>query len=166
MARSKKVSEFTLKFTSDVKVRFPKLEVSPGLKYLDIEALSRAPKAKIDVGVYKVRGCVRHVQAVVEAGMVTGVEVDRCSDMIPAGPELAALLGAILKRSGRGGPSQRKPVPLKQYLATVGKEDEGNCFDFEFLSFSGFCCFYSVGPMRSMCAIILIKTKPSAPGKL
>lgn len=164
MARSKKVSEFTLKFTSDVKVRFPKLQVLPSVKYLDVQALSRVPKVKIDVGVYKAHGCLRHVQAVVEAGMVTGIEVDRCSDMEPASPQLTAWLGAILKRAGRNGPRKQKPIPLGDYLATVGKEDEGTCFDFDFLWFTGFCCVYSDGPIRSLCAIW--RPKASAPGKL
>ena len=108
---------FTFKHLVEVKARLLDFQLSPSLKYLDADALSRVTKAKIDVGFYKGGCCNRHVLAVIEAGMVTKLEMDPCHESKPATPELSAMIKAALKRAGRSGSAKWRPIPVKEFLS-------------------------------------------------
>lgn len=94
MAKSNQgsASSFKLRYTSEVTVSAPEFEAAASLQYVDAEALSRASKARIDVGFFKSPCCERHVQAVVERGMVVGLEMAPCSESAAAPAEAVAFV--------------------------------------------------------------------------
>ncbi|MGB7741822.1 MAG: hypothetical protein WBL41_03615, partial [Terracidiphilus sp.] len=81
MAKSSQSSarSFKLRYATDVSVRVPEFQLLPSLQYLDAESLSRAAKAKVEVGFFKSPCCDRHVQAVIERGIVVGLDMAPCS---------------------------------------------------------------------------------------
>jgi hypothetical protein len=150
MAKSSKSSapSFKLRYASEVTVRVPEFHPLPSLRYLDVEALSSASKAKIDVGFFKSPCCERHVQAMIERGMVVGLEMAPCSEATRLPPEDVAFVAAALKRSGQGG-RQWKPVPVKEFLARPqqGVQGETNCITFTIFGRDIFCCRTDNGPI-------------------
>ncbi|HEY1756042.1 MAG TPA: hypothetical protein VGG72_11640 [Bryobacteraceae bacterium] len=144
MAKSKKTStrSFEFKTTTKVKVTFAELHLLPSLEYLDVEALSRAAKATIEVGFYKTSCCERYVRAVIEAGKVVRLDMDECKDMKPPHPELAALVKMALKRAGRRPAGKFKPMPVKAFLGQAKEiADEGEaCFSLCGIFGCYYCC--------------------------
>jgi len=151
VAKSKKAAEnvFALRHTAEVKVAVPEFQLLSSVKYLDVEALSRVSKVKIDVGFFKSPCCERHLRAVIETGMVTSLEMDSCSDLIPANSDLAAFVKTALKRARRSVTGKWKPMPVKDFLARAGniKEIETNCIEFTIFGHTFFCCQTGDGPV-------------------
>jgi hypothetical protein len=147
MPKKEKGKSFTLAYTAEVKITLPKLQFMSSLKYLDADALSHVPKIKIDVGFFKTPCCDRHLRAVIKDGMVTGLEMDPCSDLTPASAELSALAKTALKHAKP--PGTWKPVPVREYLSRAEEinERETNCVEFTFLGHTFFCCQTGRGPV-------------------
>jgi hypothetical protein len=116
-ARESKTSSFSFKQPVQVSVELLPFHPLPSLKYLDGEALSRAAKAKIEVGSFQTDCCARHVRAVIEGGKVIGLEVDPCPDSKPAPPDLVPVLRAALKKLRPKAPGKWKPIPVAAFLA-------------------------------------------------
>src|SRR5580658_8055106 len=104
VAKSKQDSapSFKLRYASEVTVRVPEFHPLPSLQYLDAEALSRAAKAKIDIGFFKSPCCERHVHAVIERGIVVGLEIAPCSEPVALPPDAVAFVTAAFKRASKG----------------------------------------------------------------
>src|ERR1700744_250153 len=113
-------STFGLRYASEVTVRVPKFELLPSLQFLDVEALSRVSKAKIDIGFFKSPCCERHVHAVIERGIVVRIEVPPCSKPARLQPDQAGFVTAALKRASRGS-GKFTPLPVKEFLATIAQ---------------------------------------------
>jgi hypothetical protein len=151
VAKAKKAAErsLTLKYSTQVKIAIPEFQLLSSVKYLDAEALSLASNAKIDVGFFKTPCCERHLRAVIERGMVTSLELEPCSDLTPASPDLAAFAADALKRARRSAPRKWKPIPVKQFLARPQQinEQETNCIEFTIFGRNFFCCQTGNGPV-------------------
>jgi hypothetical protein len=143
VAKSKQDSapSFKLRYASEVTVRVSEFHPLPSLQYLDVEALSSASKAKIDVGFFKSPCCERHVQAVIERGIVVEIELAPCPDRTALPPDAAALVKATLKRVRRGS-RKWKPIPVRTFLANPAGplEAETNCFTIRIFGIDFFCC--------------------------
>jgi hypothetical protein len=150
VAKSKKSSaaSFKLRYSADVTISVPEIQLLPSLRYLDVEALSRASKAKIDVGYFNAPCCQRPVSAVIEHGMVVKLNIAPCSEATPLPPEGVAFVSAALKRA-RSGAGKWKPVPVKEFLANVAQQvgGETNCIEFTILGHTIFCCRTGEGPI-------------------
>jgi len=116
-ATKSKTSSVSFKHAARVNVELLPFHPLPSLKYLDAEALGRAAKTKIEVGSFQTDCCTRHVRAVVEAGKVTGLEVDACPDSKPPSPDLVPVLRAALKKLRPKTPGKWKPIPVAAFLA-------------------------------------------------
>jgi hypothetical protein len=150
VAKSSKVSapSFKLRHASEVTVGVAEFHPLPSLQYLDAEALSRASKAKIDIGFFKSPCCECHVHAVIERGIVVGLEMTPCSEAIRLPPEEVAFVTAALKRAGKGG-RKWKPVPVKEFLARPDLppgHGVTNCIEFTIFGRTFFCCQTDNGP--------------------
>jgi hypothetical protein len=150
VAKSKKSSaaSFKLRYSAEVTVSVPEVQLLPSLRYLDVEALSRASSAKVDVGFFNAPCCKRAVSAVIERGMVVKLEMSPCSDPTPLPREGVAFVSAALKRA-RSGAGKWKPVPVKEFLANVAQQvgAETNCIEFMILGHTIFCCRTGEGPI-------------------
>jgi hypothetical protein len=150
MAKSAKpaAKSVTFKYTSEVKVTVPEFRIAASVAFLDTEALARVAKATIDVGSYKTACCERHVRAVVNRGMVVGIETDPCSDAKSAGPAIADVAKTAFKRIG-GNPGKWKPVRVGEFLAKLLQEEEPitNCIEFTIFGHTFFCCRTGNGPV-------------------
>ena len=149
VAKSKKSSAatFKLRYSANITIRIPEIQLLPSLRYLDVEALSRASKARIDVGYFQAPCCKRAVSAVIENGKVVRLEVAPCSDPAAVSADAAAFVAAALKRARRGA-GKWKPVPVKQFLAEVPQQvAETNCIEFTIFGHTFFCCRTGNGPI-------------------
>ena len=148
MAKPKRKSPgpFKFKHAVDVEARYIEPQILPSVRYLDADALSRAPKAIIEVAVYKTACCERYVRAVIEAGKVIRLDVDACTDAKPVkpNPQLNALMKAALKRARVGTATKWKPMPVKEFIAQAQERPVGGgvteCFEFCFIFGCYFCC--------------------------
>ncbi|MGA8780730.1 MAG: hypothetical protein WB567_08300, partial [Terracidiphilus sp.] len=124
-------------------------QLLPSLQYLDAESLSRAAKAKVEVGFFKSPCCDRHVQAVIERGIVVGLDMAPCSEKNALPPGEVAFVAAALKRLRRSGGGKWKPVPVKEFLATAAQRVNGetNCIEFTIFGHTIFCCRTDEGPI-------------------
>lgn len=151
MAKSNQgsASSFKLRYASEVTVRAPEFQPAASLQYVDAEALSRASKARIDVGFFKAPCCERHVHAVIERGIVVGLEMAPCSDSAAAPPEAVAFVEAALKRAGRNTARKWKPIAVKDFFASTAErvQAETNCIEFTFFGRTYFCCRTDNGPI-------------------
>ena len=150
MAKSNQgsASSFKLRYTSEVTVSAPEFEAAASLQYVDAEALSRASKARIDVGFFKSPCCERHVHAVIERGMVVGLEMAPCSESAAAPAEAVAFVEAALKRAGRNTARKWKPIAVKDFLASTAERvrAETTCIEFTIFGHTYFCCRTDNGP--------------------
>jgi hypothetical protein len=147
-APSFKPPSFKLRYASQVTVRVPEFHPLPSLRYLDAEALSRAAKAKIDIGFFKSPCCERHVHAVIERGSVVGLEMAPCAEPVALPPEAVAFVTAAVKRAGKGA-RKFKPVPVKEFLAQPDLppgRGVTNCIEFTIFGRTFFCCSTDNGP--------------------
>ena len=151
MAKTRKAAEdsFTLRYTTELNVSIPQFHLLSSVRYLDAEALSHVSKAKIEVGFFKTPCCERQVRAVIEQGMVTRLELEPCSDLTPASPDLVAFATNALKRARRSARGKWKPVPVKEFLAKPQEinERETNCIEFTIFGRTIFCCQTGDGPV-------------------
>jgi hypothetical protein len=151
MAKSNRGSaaSFKLRYTSELTVRTPEFQVAQSLQYLDIESLSHASKAKVDVGSFKAPCCERRVHAVVERGMVAGLDMAPCSGTTAPPPEAVAFVTAALKRAGRSSARKWKPIPVRDFLASVAERvrAETTCIEFTIFGHTYFCCRTDNGPI-------------------
>lgn len=150
MAKSNQGSapSFKVRFASDVTVSAPEFQVAPSLQYLDTESLSRASKARIDVGFFKAPCCERHVHAIIERGIVVGLDMAPCSESTAAPPEAVAFVSAALKRAGRSSARKWKPLPVNDFLASPAERvrAETTCIQFTIFGHTYFCCRTDNGP--------------------
>jgi hypothetical protein len=149
MAKSKQGPSFKLRYTSEVTVSAPEFQASPSLQYVDREALSLASKARIDVGFFKSPCCERHVHAVIERGIVVGLDMAPCSESTAPPPEEIAFVTAALKRAGRSSTRKWKPIPVRSFLAGTAElvQAETNCIEFTIWGHTFFCCRTDNGPI-------------------
>jgi hypothetical protein len=140
---------FKLRYTAEVAVRAPEFQPVPSLQYLDAESLSRAPKARIDVGLFRTPCCERHVYAVIERGTVVALDMAPCSQPTAPPPEAAAFVAAALKRAGRGTARKWKPIPVKEFLASPAERirAQTTCIEFTIFGRTYFCCRTGDGPI-------------------
>jgi hypothetical protein len=127
-----------------ITVHRPELELSPSLAHLDLEALSRAPRAEFEVGYIQTgdcRCCRRHVLAVVRRGMVVDFRVDACDDRdaVSPTPELVRVIRLARRRvAKRGARAPRLPIPVRVFVSQAALVTIGILFCFQFCMF-GFC---------------------------
>lgn len=145
---------FKLRHAFEVTVSAPEFQLLPSLQYLDVTALSRASKAKIDVGFFKAPCCERHVYAVIEQGIVVGLDMAPCSDSTAPPSEAVAFLEAALKRAGRAGAQKWKPIPVGDFLDNAAErvKSQTTCVQFTIFGITIFCCRTDKGPIS--CAVI------------
>jgi hypothetical protein len=150
MAKSSQSSarSFKLRYATDVTVRVPEFQLLSSLQYLDADSLSLAAKARVDIGFFKSPCCDRHVRAVIERGIVVGLEMAPCSDATALPPGEVAFVAAALKRVRRSG-GKWKPVAVKEFLATAEQRVNGetNCIEFTIFGRTIFCCRTDEGPI-------------------
>lgn len=121
MARSggKKRLAAKYKFSLDVEVYRPEVELFESIRYLDAARLERAARAEIEVGYIKTDCCRQIVRALVQKGMVTALRIDATSKEknAAAPPELTRLLNEV-QRKAPGIPErgQRLPVPVAVFM--------------------------------------------------
>ena len=149
MAKSNQGPSFKLRYTSEVTVSAPEFQPSPSLQYVDAEALSRASKARIDVGFFNSPSCERHVHAVIERGTVVGLDMAPCSESTAPPPEEIAFVTAALKRAGRSSTRKWKPVPVRDFLTNPAErvQAETTCINFTIFGRTYFCCRTDNGPI-------------------
>lgn len=151
MAKSNRAAapSFQLRYTAEVTVRAPEFEPVPSLQYLDAESLSRAPKARIDVGLFRTPCCERHVYAVIERGTVVALDMAPCSQPTAPPSETTAFVEAALKRAGRGRAGKWKPIPVKDFLASPAERirAQTTCIEFTIFGRTYFCCRTDDGPI-------------------
>jgi hypothetical protein len=142
-------SSFKLRYASEVTVRAPEFHLLPSLQFLDVEALSRVAKTKLDIGFFKSPCCERHVHAVIERGIVVSLDVPPCSKPTRLEPDQAAFVTAALKRARRGGSGKFKPAPVKEFLTVIAQQGppETNCITFTIFGHDIFCCRTGEGPI-------------------
>ena len=121
MARSgrKKRPATKLRFSLDVEVYRPELELFESMRYLDAAKLERAARAEIEVGYVKTDCCRQIVRALIQKGMVTALRIDASSKEkhAAAPPELTRLLNEV-ERKAPGIPERgpRLPVPVALFM--------------------------------------------------
>lgn len=107
-----------------------RIEVTPlpfvpleSVKSLDLEALSRAKSALVEVGHYETGCCRRLVRAIVRDGTVTAFELEPCKERAPMTPEMKAIVAAAhqaaRKRDGRGPKLPVRVAELPRALARI-----------------------------------------------
>ena len=145
---------FKLRHAFEVTVSAPEFQLLPSLQYLDVAALGRASKARIDVGFFKAPCCERHVYAIVERGIVVDLEMSPCSESAAPPSEAVAFVEAALKRAGRAGSQKWKPIPVGDFLANTAERvrSQTTCIQFTIFGITIFCCRTDGGPIS--CAVI------------
>jgi hypothetical protein len=124
MARSRTRSPRTLVLQQSVPIEVTPLPFKPlaAIHHLDLEALSRAKSARIEVGSYDTGCCRRAVHAVVRKGMVTRFEVEPCKAPVKLTPEWKAVLRNVHKAVRAGsGKRQTFPIPAQQLPDAVAR---------------------------------------------
>jgi hypothetical protein len=128
----------TLVLRRNVRIEATPLALHPfeSLRYLDIASLSRAARARIELGYFDA-GCGRQiVHAVVRRGRVVKLESDPCESQVPLSPEVRKLVEtAARKLAARQPATITLPAPVATVFSAVG-----------FTRFSGWfciriCCF-------------------------
>ncbi len=123
MARSAGKARVLATFTypTKVEVRQPEFERLGSVRHLDVNALSRAAKAEIELG-YVNTCCDRQMlRAVISKGMVTGLRVDAPAqkNRSSISPEFAKMFKEARKAALKSRPAgPRFPLPLKEFLKT------------------------------------------------
>lgn len=112
--------EKAISFKHPVEVRVTQLPIKPfaSLRNLDVEKLSRAKSAEVELGLIKSSCCERIARAIIRNGQVTAVRVDPCSEKQSTLPkEFKQVLAVARKKTAaKRKPSDRFPVPVKKFL--------------------------------------------------
>lgn len=122
---------------------------------LDLDRLSRARRAVVELGQFDAGCCKRTTRAVIKRGQVTEVLVDPCSEgtMKPT-PQLAKLLSSARRKLSPSVPKgPRLPMPATRYFSAHGGDtvvvlDLGilcwrTCVDFLGTRLCTVCCTYT-----------------------
>jgi hypothetical protein len=126
------------------------------VRHLDVSSLSRAAHARFEVGRFEAGCCHRTVHAIVRKGMVTRLEVERCSGSVRLDPDLKKVVEHARKKlaGGRRG-SKKLPVPVSKFLAAPKglTIDVSFCFMICIFGWCLICCFDSEDPRSTNCSV-------------
>lgn len=126
------------------------------LRWLDVERLERAARARFEIGWFEAGCCRRGVLAHVERGRVTRLELEPCPESERPDREVRALVAAARKElapRGRGG--RRLPMPVGRFLGGASGLviDVFGCFTICAFGYCIRCCFSTEDPSWNTCSI-------------
>ncbi len=154
----------------EVRARQLPIRYFASVRNLDVEKLSRAKRAEIELGLVKTSCCEKIVRAIVRNGMVTEVRLDPGSpEKESAGVpmEVKRMLEAARRKFGKGQPPLRLPIPVRKIL-TDAPLPPGltviTCFQICFLSYCIDCCQQPTGAWICGRLTIDMTTGPYLPG--
>lgn len=151
----------------DVEVFQPQLELSPSLRFLDLDVLSRVARADILVGSIAGGCCGLAVHAQVRKGRVVGIRAQGCAteQATSLSREHRKIMAAAIERvaSGRRKRS-RLPMPVAEFFGrdTVARQtsiDVLVCVRICILGFCTTCCRVITRPNSDItCGAVTIDT--------
>lgn len=110
------------------------IEVTPlpfvaheSVRNLDLEALSRVKKARLEVGHFDAGCCQRTVCAIVRNGKLTSFEVEPCDERAPMPPSMKSIVDAAYRDAARRARAAthagglKLPVPVEQLPQTLAR---------------------------------------------
>ena len=165
MARSQKRTPRSIVLRQNVAVEVTEapFHTFDSVRQLDVARLSRAAKARFEVGYFETECCRQAVHAIVKKGMVTELELEPCKSPVRMTPELEKLLKAGAKKlaSGRRG-SSPLPVPVSEFLADpVGLTIQiKGCIKICIFGYCVWCCFTSSPRWWSRCGVNTPRPNP------
>lgn len=170
MARSRPAKKnrplASFRFPVDVEVYRPEFEPLGSLAHLDVEKLSRAAHAEIELGYVKTGCCPLLVRAVVRKGKVTEIRAASSAEGKPesASPGLERVLEEARRRMGGGkGRPPRLPVPVAVFMQNLGdiSTETITCISICFFEHCLICCkVESTGQWMCSTRGFTIKPKP------
>ena len=124
MALKKKTDSrplLTFKHAVQVEVRPVDFQLFAAVKHLDVAKLSKSARAKIELGFFETDCCRRVVRALVQQGMVVGLELEPCKDKAgkPPTADEQALIQAAIKRVRARRSRPFRPVELTRFLGNA-----------------------------------------------
>lgn len=119
MNRSKPSRTRSVVLKQRVTVEVSEVRVTPfeSLRHLDVERLSRATKARFEVGTVESGCCRRIARAVVQKGKVTKLELEPCSKPVRMTPEIRRTVEAAVKQLKIRPEKDPLPIPVGEFLA-------------------------------------------------
>jgi hypothetical protein len=120
MARSKSSSARSIVLSQKVIVEISEVPIEPfeSLRHLDVERLSRAKKARFEIGTIDSGCCRRIAYAIVQNGKVTRLDLEPCTTTVRITPEIRRTIEAAVKKLDKGRRDTTSlPVPVDQFLA-------------------------------------------------
>jgi len=146
VASKKIVVNADLEFT----VTPAKFEPTANLELID--ASKAASRKKIEVGAFLGGCCATKVYGVVEHGMVTRVEFEKCKDMKSPSRSLAAAAAKALKAARPTGGGTFQPMPVAAFIAQARRrfidiDVGGGCITICIGDSCFFCCVLDNDPI-------------------
>ena len=126
MARSRSPALFRAHQRAAVEIRPVPFVPFRSLQNLDLEKLARAPRAVVELGQFESACCRRTARAVIERGLVTGVQIDARPDAAATRPrpDLARLLERARARIGaRKDGAARLPMSVATFFGGATSRD-------------------------------------------
>src|SRR5687768_1106452 len=132
-----------------VEVFEPEFKLSPSLRFINVDALSKSARAEIPIGEVD-GGCCQHtVYATIRKGMVVGIRAEECpkEERMTLTREYAAVVAQAMKRlqakRRRGG--HKFPMPVATFfrnrsIALAASIDVLVCVRICILGFCSTCC--------------------------
>jgi hypothetical protein len=153
--KSRTSRSIRLKLELPVQVRQVPFEPFESIRHLDVDRLSRAARARFEVGQFEGGCCRRVVHAVVRKGMVTELEIEPCTKQTPMTPELRKTVKAATKALAKRRPgSKRLPMPVRAFLASPSALtiDTWGCFMICIFGWCLICCYDTRDPSQDSCS--------------
>lgn len=158
MSRKKSPASRSKRLTLNVPVRVSQVpfRTFESVRHLDVERLSRAARARFEVGQFDSGCCQRRVHAVVRKGMVVELEIERCAKPVRMTPELARLMKSASKALARRRPGARRlPVSVRTFLNSPNRFtiDDWGCFMICIFGWCLICCYDTRDPTQDGCDV-------------
>ena len=162
----------TFRHPLTVEVFGPSFQLSPSLRFMNVDALSKAASAEVPIGEVD-GGCCQHtVYATIRKGMVTGIRAEECpkEDRMALTREYAAVVAQAMKRlqaQRRGGDGRKLPMPVATFFGSTAvaravSVDVLVCVRICILGFCSTCCRVTTTPNSPIiCGRVTIDTTKS-----
>ena len=161
----------TFRHPLTVEVSEPEFELSPSLRFMDLDALSGAASAEVPIGEVD-GGCCQHtVYASIRKGMVVGIRADECpkEERMTLTRDYAAVAAQAMKRlqARRRRSGHAFPMPVATFfgnaaVARAVSVDVLVCVRICILGFCSTCCRVVSTPTSPIiCGRVTIDTTKS-----
>jgi hypothetical protein len=132
------------------------------LKQLDVQRLTRAARARFEVGWFESGCSQRIVHAIVEKGRVTRLEIEPCPHSVRMSAELRSVAQAARKAlAARRRTAHSLPVSVEHFLSNAAafRIDIWGCFTICGFGYCLECCFGFDDPKMNECHVWVSTSK-------